>query len=89
MDISKAKNMPGYILLLNYFNFLAGIGIFFGLLLVAMNPTGHLRRDGLGYMLVNALLTFCLVDQYRNYAVFKARMVIFAVDLVACALSIL
>lgn len=32
--------------MLNYFNLLAGIGIFFGLLLVAMNPTGHLRRDG-------------------------------------------
>ncbi|KAL1443012.1 hypothetical protein MTO96_030476 [Rhipicephalus appendiculatus] len=109
MDISKAKNLPGYILLLNYFNFLAGIGIFFGLLLVAMNPTGHLRRDGtwlnpifvphvvgasvlfvsgLGYMLANALLTFCLVDQYRNYAVFKARVVIFfAIDLVACTLT--
>ncbi|XP_065291970.1 uncharacterized protein [Dermacentor albipictus] len=108
MDISKAKNMPGYILLLNYFNFLAGIGIFFGLLLVAMNPTGHLRRDGtwlnpifiphvvgasvlfasgLSYMLVNALLTFCLVDQYRNHGVFKARVVIFAFDLVACTLT--
>ncbi|KAL3223496.1 hypothetical protein MRX96_049767, partial [Rhipicephalus microplus] len=46
MDISKAKNLPGYILLLNYINFLAGIGIFLGLILVAMNPTGHLRRDG-------------------------------------------
>ncbi|KAH6936486.1 hypothetical protein HPB50_018227 [Hyalomma asiaticum] len=110
MDISKAKNMPGYVLLLNYFNFLAGIGIFFGLILVAMNPTGHLRRDGtwlspifvphvigasvlfasgLVYMLVNALLTLCLVDQYRNYGVLKARVVIFAFDLVACALSIL
>ncbi|KAL3223497.1 hypothetical protein MRX96_049768, partial [Rhipicephalus microplus] len=37
-------------------------------------------------MLANALLTLCLVDQYRNYAVFKARVVIFAFDLVACAL---
>ncbi|KAH8025281.1 hypothetical protein HPB51_005752 [Rhipicephalus microplus] len=110
MDISRAKNLPGYILLLNYINFLAGIGIFLGLILVAMNPTGHLRRDGtwlspifvphvigasvlfvsgLGYMLANALLTLCLVDQYRNYAMFKARVVIFAFDLVACALSIL
>lgn len=108
MDISKARNMSQYIHVLNYFNFLAGIGIFFGLLLVAMNPTGHLRRDGtwlspifyphllgasalfvsgLSYMFVNSLLTLCLIDQYRNYVAFKARVSIFFFDLLSCTLA--
>ncbi|XP_077520412.1 uncharacterized protein LOC144130356 [Amblyomma americanum] len=108
MDISKARNRSQYIYMLNYLNFLAGIGIFFGLLIVAMNPTGHLRRDGtwlspifyphvlgasvlfvsgLSYMLVNSLLTLCLVDQYHNHAVFKTRAAIFFFDLLSCAVT--
>lgn len=104
-DISRARNKPRFILMLNYFNLLAGIGIFFGLLLVAMNPTGHLRRDGtwlkpifyphllgasllfasgLSYMLVNAVITLFLMDQYGNESALRVRLAIFAVDLLAC-----
>lgn len=49
---------------LNYLTFLFGISIFFGIVMVAVNPTGHLRRDGTWLQpifvthLVGAAMTF-------------------------------
>lgn len=45
-DINKEGQYGLHVSLLNYCLLLLGIGIFFGLVMVAISPTGHLRRDG-------------------------------------------
>ncbi|CAN7984436.1 unnamed protein product, partial [Ixodes hexagonus] len=45
-DVVKERRHASFISLFNYLTFVAGIGVFFGLVMVATNPTGHLRRDG-------------------------------------------
>ncbi|XP_064480061.1 DNA damage-regulated autophagy modulator protein 2-like isoform X2 [Ornithodoros turicata] len=44
LDLNTEKRRS--IAFLNYLVFLCGIAIFFGIVMVAVNPTGHLRRDG-------------------------------------------
>ncbi|CAN8026909.1 unnamed protein product, partial [Ixodes persulcatus] len=45
-DITKRTKDASLIRLFNYLTFVAGLGVFLGLVMVATNATGHLRRDG-------------------------------------------
>lgn len=45
-DITKGTKDASLIRLFNYLTFVAGLGVFLGLVMVATNATGHLRRDG-------------------------------------------
>ncbi|XP_040073999.1 DNA damage-regulated autophagy modulator protein 1 [Ixodes scapularis] len=45
-DITKGTKDASLIPLFNYLTFVAGLGVFLGLVMVVTNATGHLRRDG-------------------------------------------
>ncbi|EEC06706.1 hypothetical protein IscW_ISCW018225 [Ixodes scapularis] len=48
-DITKGTKDASLIPLFNYLTFVAGLGVFLGLVMVVTNATGHLRRDGTWY----------------------------------------